>query len=70
MSAVPMLLNIFSCSFTGGQLRAPAFYIMCSLELEEAGRVGRLVGVGGGGGWGGENSIKQELCVCGSSESR
>lgn len=55
MSAVPMLLNIFSCSFTGGQLRAPAFYIMCLLELEEAGRVGRLVGVGGEGGvgWGG-----------------
>lgn len=47
MSAVPMLLNIFSCSFTGGQLRAPAFYIMCSEEVGRVGGNGRVAGVGG-----------------------
>lgn len=69
MSAVPMLLNIFSCSFTGGQLRAPAFYIMCSLEPEEAGRLWE-VAAGWEEGEGERNSVKRELRVRGSSERR
>lgn len=53
MSAVPMLLNIFSCSFTSGQLRAPAFYNMFLLEPEEAGIIWAVAGGRGSGGRGG-----------------